>query len=292
MPYRAKVIKVMIAGPSDVSNARHVVRNVIQEWNNAHAEDKNIVLMPVDWESHSAPSMGDRPQAIINKRVLADCDLLVAVFWTKIGTPTGKAVSGTVEEIDEHVKAKKPAMIYFSTEPVLLESVDQEQYAALRQFKEELRERGLYEQFESPEDFRGKLTRQLAQTVNHYFGSKKNALNGEGSNSKVSAARPTVPALTDHAKRLLLAASTDPRGTILKLRSTSGLTIQTNGENLVEDQQPRSTARWQAALNELRESRLVQDRGHKGEVLGVTDEGYRVADLLREERSVSSVLSQ
>jgi len=291
MPYRAKVIKVMIAGPSDVSNARNTVRHVIQEWNNAHAEDKNNVLMPVGWESHSAPSMGDRPQAIINKCVLADCDLLIAVFWTKIGTPTGKAVSGTVEEIEEHVKAKKPAMIYFSTEPVLLESVDQEQYAALRKFKEELRERGLYEQFESPEEFRGKLSRQLAQTVNHYFGSKKTELNGEGDDSKLSASRPTVPALTDHAKRLLLAASTDPRGLILRSRTSFGLTMQTNGDNLVEDQQPRSASRWEAALDELRKSTLVHDRGHKGEVFAVTDEGYRVADLLREERMASSALA-
>src|SRR6266542_3337212 len=124
MSYRAKVVKVMIASPSDVGAERQVIRNVIQEWNNAHAEDKNIVLMPVGWESHSAPTLGGRPQAIINKQVLADCDLLIAVFWTKVGTPTGKAVSGTVEEIEEHVKAKKPAMIYFSAAPFPLDLVD------------------------------------------------------------------------------------------------------------------------------------------------------------------------
>lgn len=81
----------MIASPSDVANERQVIRNVIQEWNFTHSEDKNIVLMPVGWESHSTPSMGDRPQAILNKQVLAGCDLLIAVFWTKLGTPTGKS---------------------------------------------------------------------------------------------------------------------------------------------------------------------------------------------------------
>jgi hypothetical protein len=43
--YRAKVIKVMIASPSNVSTERQVIRNVMQEWNFAHSEDKNIVLM-------------------------------------------------------------------------------------------------------------------------------------------------------------------------------------------------------------------------------------------------------
>ena len=80
MTYRAKVVKVMIASPSDVSGERQVIRNVIQEWNYAHSEDKNTVLMPVGWESHSSPSLGDRPQAIINRQVLKTCDLLIAVF--------------------------------------------------------------------------------------------------------------------------------------------------------------------------------------------------------------------
>jgi hypothetical protein len=50
---------------------------------------------------------------VINRQVLADCDLLVAIFWTRIGSPTGSALSGTVEEIEKHLKAEKPAMLYF-----------------------------------------------------------------------------------------------------------------------------------------------------------------------------------
>lgn len=290
MAYRAKVVKVMIASPSDVANARQVIRNVIQEWNYAHSEDKNIVLMPVGWESHSAPSMGDRPQAIINKRVLAGCDLLVAAFWTKIGTPTGKAVSGTVEEIEEHVKAKKPAMIYFSTEPVVLQSVDREQYEALENFKVQLRQRGLYEGFESKDDFRNKFGRQLAQTVNLYFGAEKNE-NGRNWKEAIPV-HPRLPVLSALAKRLLLEAAQDSEGIVLKVRSDSGLTILTNGQELVESKQPRDAARWEATLRELRDLQLLHERGRNGEVFAVTDEGYRVADLLREERLANFALSQ
>ena len=92
--------------------------------------------MPVGWETHSSPEMGDRPQAIVNRQVLADCDLLVAILWARLGSPTGEAPSGTVEEIEEHLAAGKSAMIYFSTAPVRLDSVDSEQYSALLEFKE------------------------------------------------------------------------------------------------------------------------------------------------------------
>jgi hypothetical protein len=122
--YTANVINVMIASPSDVPQERLIVRDVISEWNTIHAKDKKTVLMPIGWETHSVPDTGDRPQAIISGQLLKDADLLVAMFWTRIGSPTGAARSGTVEEIEEHIGAGKPAMIYFSSAPVRPDSID------------------------------------------------------------------------------------------------------------------------------------------------------------------------
>ncbi len=286
MAYRAKVVKVMIASPSDVAAERQVIRNVIQEWNFTHSEDKNLVLMPVGWESHSAPSMGDRAQAIFNKQVLADCDLLLAVFWTKLGTPTGKAASGTVEEIEEHIKAKKPAMIYFSKIPVLLESVDPKQYKAVMEFKKEMGKRGLYAEYESTEDFREKLSRQLGHTVLRSFAPKKNGNGQNGDDLTIVA--PTLPDLSEPASQLLVEAAQDKAGGVLRVLSSGGLTIQTNERNLVESQDSRNQARWEGALKELRNLGLLEDRGHKGTLFSVTDEGYRVADLLRERQYVKA----
>jgi hypothetical protein len=129
--------------------------------------------MPVGWESHSSPSMGDRPRAIINRQVLQGCDLLIAVFWTHLGTPTQKSASGTAEEIEEHLAAGKPAMIYFSSAAVIPESVDPKQLKALVRFRENLRKRGLIETYDSIVDFREELSRQLAQTVIRAFAPKK-----------------------------------------------------------------------------------------------------------------------
>jgi len=45
--YPADVKKVMIASPGDVYQERRVIRDVVDEWNTIHAEDRHVVLMPV-----------------------------------------------------------------------------------------------------------------------------------------------------------------------------------------------------------------------------------------------------
>jgi hypothetical protein len=82
MAHQATLFRVMIASPGDVSEERHVIREVIHEWNTIHSLDKNIVLQPVGWETDSSPELGGRPQHIINEQILKDCDLLVGVFWS------------------------------------------------------------------------------------------------------------------------------------------------------------------------------------------------------------------
>ena len=211
--YTATAVKVMIASPGDVAQARRIVRDVIDEWNAINAEDRKIVLMPVGWETHASPEMGDRPQAIINGQILKDSDLLVAVFWTRLGSPTGTAPSGSVEEIEEHLAAGKPAMIYFSSEPVRPDSVDAGQYSALKAFKESLRPKGLTEEYEDLSGFRTTFSRHLAQTVIRRFTASAAAV---ADIIPLPKPRP-VPPLTDPARELLVEASQDKNGVIMRL---------------------------------------------------------------------------
>ena len=275
MSYRATVYRVMVASPGDVPAERRVAADVIHEWNAIHSDDRRMVLMPVGWESHAAPEMGDRPQAVINRQVLKDCDLLVAMFWTRLGSPTGASASGTVEEIDEHVRAGKPAMVYFSSAPVRPDSVDEKQYAALRQFKEECRKRGLVEEYESLSEFREKFGRQLAQTVIRSFAKEDHE-----DVAPAVIARRDVPDLSGAARELLVEAAKDRTGIILCLNTLGGAHIQTNGKSFAEPGNARSEARARGAVRELQSLELVEDRSHKGEVFSVTDAGYRAAELL------------
>ena len=276
MSYTARVVKVMIASPSDVAKERQLIRDVIQEWNAVHAEDRKVVLMSVGWETHSAPDMGDRPQAIINKQLLESCDLLVAVFWTRLGSPTGVEASGTVEEINEHLAREKPAMIYFSAVPVRMDSVDGNQYEQLRAFKEELRSRGLVDEYEDLTMFRTKFARHLAQRVIASF-----AIGQGGGELDRPPRMDRLPDLSEAARDLLLDAVQDPGGVIMRLGTLGGTHVQTNQRTFVESGNVRSAARWRGAVDELHNLGLVEDRAGKGEVFFVTDAGYRIGDLLK-----------
>ena len=118
MPFTTDTYRVLIASPSDLAEERQVATDAINEWNSQHAVAEATVLLPVKWETHATPRAGVRPQEAINEELVQTSDILIGMFWTKFGTNTGVAESGTVEEIDQFVNAGKPALLYFSRRPV------------------------------------------------------------------------------------------------------------------------------------------------------------------------------
>jgi hypothetical protein len=278
MSYSAVVYKVMIASPSDVSAERSIVREVLSEWNVVNADVRRQVLLPIGWETHSVPEMGDRPQALINKQILHDCDLLVGVFWTRIGTATGEYASGTVEEIEEHIKAGKPTMLYFSSAPVLPDSVDPDQYRRLKEFRMSCQARGLYEPYSDVQDFRTKLYRQLQLKINRDEYFQASGLSGT-TPPRIQELEPG-PTLSKEAAFLLKECVSDPAGQVLHLSHLSGYVLQVKGKNLIEDGNDRSRAIWTAALEELERDDLLQPTGPKRNIFKVTRKGYEVADRL------------
>lgn len=276
MSYQATVFKVMIASPSDVAAERSIVREFLSEWNIIHSDSRQIVLLPVGWETHSVPEMGDRPQALINKQILRDCDLLVGVFWTRIGTATGEYDSGTVEEIEEHIKAGRPVMLYFSNSPVVPDSVDAEQYSRLKTFKDTCKSRGIYDSYSDLGEFRSKFYRQLQIKLN------QDKQFSAGDTSLISEPQQALPTLriSREAQVLLNACALDPAGQILHLPHLGGLVIQVSGKNFVEDNNPRSRAMWEGALQELESNGLIASAGPKRQIFKMTREGYVAADQI------------
>ena len=274
--FDAKVVKVLIDSPGDVADECHLARQVILDWNAVNAEDRHLVLLPVAWATNSSPDLSGRPQGIINDQILRGCDLLVAIFWTRIGTPTGVASSGTVEEIQEHRREGKRVMLYFSSAPVRPDSVDPDQYAALQEFKRSCRDQGLFEQFEGISDFRDKFSRHLAQTVIQMFP-------GAASSDRPAVAAPAQQVSEDAGNLLLLA--TEGGGHIILANAIGGATVQVGGRVLTEPGNARVEARWRSAINELEDKGLIEDRSGKGEMFFVTDSGYRTSDLITKRRT-------
>ncbi len=278
MSYSAEVFNVMIASPSEVAPERTIIKDVIYEWNAVHSKSNNIVLLPVGWESHSSPEMGASPQTIINNQVLDKCDLLIGVFWTRVGTPTETHVSGSVEEIERHIASGKPAMLYFSSKPVVPSNIAMKQYEELKQFKKSCQHRSLYEEYENHSDFKAKLYRHLQLKVNEH--EMFSGFRGEVENDGIIEARSSTPSLSNEAKILLKEASLDPSGHVLYTTSMSGSSISTNGKNLIESNERREIAKWEAAINEFVSEEFLVERGLNGEVFEVSNSGYQTADMI------------
>jgi len=277
MGYPASVFNVMIASPGDVASERAIVRDVVYEWNAVHAASRKVVLLPVGWETHSSPEMGATAQTIINRQVLSKCDLLVGAFWTRIGTATEHHLSGTVEEIEEHISAGKPAMLYFSSQPVAIDMVDMDQVQKLKAFKKTCQSRGLFETYDSHGEFKDKFYRQLQLKVNEHPLFQ---IADVGDEQAIAESRTQLPTLSPEARVLLKEASQDRGGTIIHVRSIDGTAIQTNNKNFIHSNERREVARWEQALEEMKSKNLVIDRAHKGEVFEITNLGYQVADMI------------
>jgi len=151
----------MIASPSDVSTERVAARDVILDWNAANSMVTSVVLEPILWETHANPEMGRRPQAIINRQLVDSADLLIAVFWTRIGSPTGVAASGTIEEMERFIKSKRHVLLYFSSQDVPAD-INIEQLRLVRDFRDRCKKRGLYRTYHNLSDFRQSLALHVA----------------------------------------------------------------------------------------------------------------------------------
>ncbi|EOW4146844.1 DUF4062 domain-containing protein [Vibrio parahaemolyticus] len=280
--YTANVYKIFLASPSDVAKERQLAREVIQKWNDLHSEETGVMLQAVGWESHSYSAMGDRAQGILNKQILKDADFLIGMFWTRIGTPTGDYESGTLEEIREHIDKGKPAMICFSDQPVQMGSVDPEQYQKLVAFKKECFEKGLVAPYETLDSFATIINDALVRRTN-----KQDPFIGFQKDESVivelfgGTPEPIFNDLSSDAKELLIEASNDRNGDILKVEYLSGSTMQTNGKQIYKNDSAREVARWESALNSLIIEGFVEAVGHKGQVFRVTHSGYEYADKLK-----------
>ncbi|TPL10357.1 DUF4062 domain-containing protein [Mesorhizobium sp. B2-3-6] len=163
--FRAHTLRVLIASPSDLLEERQMATDAINEWNVQHAAAESIVLLPVKWETHTTPHAGMRPQQVINEQIVQSSDVLIGMFWTKFGTHTGVAESGTVEEINQFVDAGKPTLLYFSQRPIDPGKIDIEQHNKLTEFKAETYKNALVGSFADLNSLYQILLRDLLRQV-------------------------------------------------------------------------------------------------------------------------------
>jgi hypothetical protein len=160
----AHTLNVLIASPGDTKEQRGAIRATILDWNDSNAQFYQVTLLPVMWETHSYPAIG-RPQGVINEQIVEDGDILIGTFWTRLGTPTSVAESGTAEEISQFEKSGRPVLLYFCEAPGSVLTLDTAEIERLKDYRREMQSRALVGTYLTPDELQSKLRDDLTRLV-------------------------------------------------------------------------------------------------------------------------------
>jgi|JI10StandDraft_1071094.scaffolds.fasta_scaffold594822_1 hypothetical protein len=272
MAYPGNIFQVMIGCPADAEKDLQIILDCISDWNIANSSPRQAAILPLHWRTNLLPQFGKSSQEVINKTLLAEADVLVVLFWNRIGSATREDISGTVEEIKKHSSTGKPTFIYFSLDISEANWVDAAQLESLKSFKKDIRDISTYIEYNNPEELRRVFTRHLTQLFNQL------------SDATVAPERDAQFApLTPAAIELLTSAALSAAGRIAWLRSAQGDIFQTTDAHNDPDSQ-RDTARFVAGLEQLLERELV--RRLSDAVYLVTEKGYNLADYIAKNPSL------
>ena len=163
---KLRQIKLVLCGPGDVAQEMKIAAKVIEDWNRLHGESRGVVIKHQHWSTDTFPDARETGQGAVNKQIIDKAELLVAIFWSRLGTATAIAASGTVEEIQRGVAEGKFVMIYFSDLESVSAHIDAKQKERLWQFRQSIRKDTSCATFQSRPQFEKIFTTHLALALN------------------------------------------------------------------------------------------------------------------------------
>ena len=172
---QVKLLKIFMASPSDVAKERDYVIKVIEEINRTIAPGKGVRLEVVRSEGNAFPSYNlEGGQAVLNEQIgkMEEYALFVGIMWNRVGTPTPRADSGTIEEFELAVEAldsKGQPHIWFYFRETLAKFDkldDSEQRQKVLKFKQEIQLKALTQCYKNPSNFRDQFRSHIALWLN------------------------------------------------------------------------------------------------------------------------------
>jgi len=172
-----EVIRIALVSPGDVAEERKLANEVVENINKHLAIPLGIFIDVKQWEDVYPALHPHGPQGQIDSQLdIPECDLVVGVFWKRLGTLTAYGQTGAEHEIqaayDTWVTHQKPqVMLYFNRGPFSPSTVeDAKQAGMVLEFKEKFKDKGLRDEYDGPfmfaEHFRNHLSQLIAERVN------------------------------------------------------------------------------------------------------------------------------
>ncbi|MGW6521730.1 hypothetical protein [Streptomyces sp. NPDC054962] len=158
MAFQTTTLPVLIASPGDTTRERKAVEEAILIWNSDRTRTAKVHLLPLRWELDATSELGrGTAQEVINQQFADEADIVIGIFYSRLGQPTTDAPSGTAEEIQRAIARGAVASVYFSAAPLDQDRLDIDQFQRLQSFRKLLQEQGLVGTFESPEDLKSQV---------------------------------------------------------------------------------------------------------------------------------------
>ena len=77
-------IAVFVASPGDTQEERRCLQRVVAELNRGVAEDRQLLLDLVCWDTDARPGAGADAQDVINQQIPPP-DIFIGIFWKRLG---------------------------------------------------------------------------------------------------------------------------------------------------------------------------------------------------------------
>ena len=165
MASKIDLLHLTLCGPGDVQAEIDIAREVVTAWNTQHGDGLGLFVKHQHWKTDAFPDAQERGQGVINRQLIDPAEILICIFWSRFGSPTGIAESGTEEEIRRGIASGKHVAIYFSDLDPLPSDADASQLRRLEAFRREMLSKSLSWSFQSRKDFREQFTIHLAKIV-------------------------------------------------------------------------------------------------------------------------------
>jgi hypothetical protein len=171
-------LRLVVVSPEDVAEEAAAVDSVVARLNRQIAHDRGIHIDVYRWKTDAYP--GFHPEGyqkgVLDPILCIDgADIVVGIFWTRLGTPAVDGKTGAQHEIDNALAASgasggarpRHICVYWSHAPVSQEENRNEralkQKLALVSYIESLKERGLVVgSYDGPRDFPNSLLEHLS----------------------------------------------------------------------------------------------------------------------------------
>jgi len=183
MPTSALTFRIFLSSPGDVPQERDDAQAVVNDINASREfEDMFVKIELYRWEGHVPPSARQSAQETVNKYSVlpSECDLVVVIFWTRLGTPTvvdnREYLSGTDYEYTQALESGKPEIfVYKCTQDDPISRTDPQrdeknrQFDAVTQYINKLKyeQKRLIGEYATHDDFKVEFKRDLLIHLRH-----------------------------------------------------------------------------------------------------------------------------